>query len=80
MRSRYHNGNATPTDVIDAETLAVRVEQRFYLATYDYLQALGRLEYAMGIPQGSLLTQPTRDTKTEEQLPKPRPVEGAKKP
>lgn len=80
LRSRYRNGNATPTDVIDAETLAVRVEQRFYLATYDYLQALGRLEYAMGIPQGALLTQPARETRTEEQLPKPRPVEGAKKP
>jgi outer membrane protein TolC len=60
FRSRYRNGNATPTDVIDAETLAVRAEQRFYLATYDYLQALGRLEYTMGVQQGSLLSQPAQ--------------------
>lgn len=54
VRVKYQNGNATPTDVVDAETAATRAEQRYNAAIYDYLSSLSRLEYAMGAEQGSL--------------------------
>lgn len=80
MQVRYRNGTATPTDVADATTTAVRAEQRDFLALYDYLQALGRLEYTMGLHQGSLLGTPGKPGASEEQLPMPRqePVEPKK--
>jgi outer membrane protein TolC len=54
VRVKYKNGNATPTDLVDAETALTRSEQRFHSAVYDYLAALARLEYALGTPQGCL--------------------------
>jgi outer membrane protein len=50
VRTRYRNGNATPTDIADAESTSTRARQRFQVATYDYLIALARLDYAIGNP------------------------------
>jgi len=52
MRVRYRNGNATPTDIVDSEAVLTRSQQRFFSATYTYLAALARLDYAMGQHQG----------------------------
>jgi outer membrane protein TolC len=76
VRVKYNNGNATPTDLVDAETALTRSEQRDYSAGYDYLAALAQLEYAVGAPQGCFLGQPpapARDAARPEQLPPPRP-------
>jgi outer membrane protein TolC len=53
VRVRYLNGNATPTDIVDAETTLTRSQQRFHAAIYEYLTALARLDYATGRPQGA---------------------------
>ena len=50
LRVRYRNGNATPTDIVDSEAALTRSQQRFYSATYTYLAALARLDYAVGQP------------------------------
>jgi len=53
VRARYRNGNATPTDIVDSEAALTRSQQRFYSATYTYLAALARLNYAVGRHQGA---------------------------
>jgi outer membrane protein TolC len=45
---KYESGDATPTDIVDAETALTRAEQDMYTARYDYLTALARLDYATG--------------------------------
>jgi len=70
VRVKYKNGDATPTDVVDAETTATRSEQRYFSAIYDHLTALARLEYALGTPQGCLLATTAADG--VELLPLPR--------
>src|SRR5262249_387209 len=72
VRVKYKNGNATPTDVVDAETAATRSEQRYYAAIYDHLTALARLEYAMGSPPGFLLEKSPEEADGAEMLPLPR--------
>jgi outer membrane protein len=52
VRVRYRNGNATPTDIVDSETALTRSQQRFFSATYTYLAALARVDYAVGQRQG----------------------------
>jgi outer membrane protein len=71
---KYKNGNATPTDIVDAQTALTRSEQRYYFAIYDYLNALARLEFAMGTPQGYLSKPPGFQGKPEDELPQPRPI------
>jgi len=51
---RYEAGDATPTDIVDAETALTRAEHDLYTARYDYLTALARIAYATGQPR----TQP----------------------
>jgi outer membrane protein len=74
---KYDNGDATPTDVVDAQTVLTRAQTRYYAAVYEYLEGLARLEYAQGGDQGSLLGQlkqgPAEDGQTET-LPAPRKV------
>jgi outer membrane protein len=53
VRVKYRNGNATPTDIVDAETTLTRTEQRQDRAGYTYLAALARLSYMMGLSQGA---------------------------
>jgi outer membrane protein TolC len=47
-RVKYDNGNATPTDIVDAETSLTRALMRYHAAMYDYLAALAQLDYAVG--------------------------------
>jgi outer membrane protein len=54
--NRYRNGQATPTDIVDAEVALTRAEQRLVAALYEYLGALAALDYALDNPSsGSLL-------------------------
>ncbi len=62
---KYANGNATPTDVVDAQTALTRAQTRYYAAVYEYLEGLARLEYAKGGDQRSLLGQ-LKQAKTED--------------
>ncbi len=48
IRVKYTNGDASPTDVVDAETALTRSQQRLNAAVYTYLAALARLDYATG--------------------------------
>lgn len=52
---KYNNGNATPTDVVDAQTVLTRAEARYYTALYEYLEGLARLEYSEGGDQKGLV-------------------------
>jgi outer membrane protein TolC len=78
VRNRYRNGQATPTDIVDAETALTRAQQRLASASYEYLGALARLDYALGNPPGHLLGPPQsaegHDTQAPEALPAPRPL------
>jgi outer membrane protein len=47
--ARAQRGDATPSDVIDAETALTRAQQDYLNSIHDYLIALARLEYAMGV-------------------------------
>ena len=58
MQVRYRNGDATPTDIVDSEAALTRSQQRFFSATYTYLAALARLEYAVGKRQGAFASKP----------------------
>jgi outer membrane protein TolC len=51
VRSRSLEGDATPTEISDAQASLTRAEQSYLNAVYNYLTALARLEYAMGIGQ-----------------------------
>lgn len=55
MLVKYQNGNATPTDVVDAQTALTGAETRYYTAVNEYLDGLSRLEYAQGGDQFRLL-------------------------
>jgi outer membrane protein TolC len=47
--ARAQRGDATPSDVIDAETALTRAQQDYLNSIHDYLIALARLEYAIGV-------------------------------
>jgi outer membrane protein TolC len=76
--NRYRNGQATPTDIVDAETALTRAQQRLVSATYEYLGALASLDYALGNPAGHLLGPPCpaegHDTQPPALLLPPRPL------
>jgi outer membrane protein len=55
VRARYKEGEAIPSDLIEAQTALVRAQESYYNSVYDYLIALARLDYAMG-------TSPTPDS------------------
>jgi outer membrane protein TolC len=48
VRLRNQEGNATPTEITDAEASLTRAEQNYQNAVYSFLTALSRLEYAIG--------------------------------
>lgn len=56
-RVRYDNGDATPTDIVDAQTSLRQAETTYYNAIYGYLEGLARLEYAVGGDQSRLLEE-----------------------
>jgi outer membrane protein TolC len=76
VRTKYRNGNATPTDIVEVETARTRAQQNLYTAIYSQLAALARLSYALGLPQDAFLGKaitPTEEKKSPlEELPRPR--------
>jgi outer membrane protein TolC len=46
--ARSRQGDATPSELTDAEAALTRAEQDYANSVYDYLTALERLQYAMG--------------------------------
>jgi outer membrane protein TolC len=48
VRLRNLEGNATPTEITDAQASLTRAQQSYQNALYAYLTAISRLEYAMG--------------------------------
>jgi outer membrane protein len=73
LQVRYRNGNATPTDIVDSEAALTRSQQRFFSATYTYLAALDRLEYALG-RQGAFLRQAAEANRKQQPAPEEVPV------
>jgi outer membrane protein TolC len=74
VRARYRNGNATPTDIVDSEAALTRSEQRFFSATYTYLAALARLDYAVGERQGAFLGMAADCKEGQKSVPETLPV------
>jgi len=78
VRVRYRNGDATPTDIVDSEAALTRSQQRFFSATYTYLAALARVDYAVGQRQGTCLGNVADvgngQTSVPEVLPAPRMI------
>lgn len=50
VRSLFENGDATPTEVVDAELAMTRAQQDRFTAIYEYQVSLARLAYAAGVP------------------------------
>jgi outer membrane protein TolC len=74
LRVRYRNGNATPTDIVDSEAALTRSQQRFFSASYTYLAALARLDYALGLHQGASLGKVADSTPGQKSVPEKLPV------
>ncbi len=49
VRARANEGDATSAEITDAESTLTRVQQNYLNSIHDYLIALVRLEYAMGV-------------------------------
>jgi outer membrane protein TolC len=49
VRARFRAGEATASDIVDAEATLTRAEQDYQSSHYDYRTALSRLEYAVGV-------------------------------
>jgi outer membrane protein TolC len=50
LRARAAKGDATSAEVTEAETALTKAEQDYLNSTYDYLTALARLNFAIGLP------------------------------
>jgi len=48
VKARAATGDATATEITDAETALTRAQQNLLNSTYDYYSAIAKLEYAMG--------------------------------
>jgi len=57
--SLFEKGDATPTDVVDAELAITRAQQDASTALYDYQTGLARLAYAVGLPVLTDFSQPS---------------------
>ncbi len=49
VKARAEKGDATPTEIVEAESSLTRAQMDHLNAIHDYLIALARLEYAMGV-------------------------------
>jgi len=49
VRARARQGDATSAEITDAESTLTRAQQAYLNSIHDYLIALVRLEYAMGV-------------------------------
>ncbi|HEY1785299.1 MAG TPA: TolC family protein [Pirellulales bacterium] len=56
----YQNGNATPTDVVDAQTALTQAQMTYSTAIYSYLAGLSQLEYSLGNGQENLIARLVR--------------------
>jgi len=54
VKARATEGDATPSEITDAETALTRAEQNHLNSTYDYLSAIAKLEYVMGVSPSPL--------------------------
>jgi outer membrane protein TolC len=54
VRARAVEGDATPSEITDAEAALTRAEQNFLNSNYDYLSAISRLEFVMGVSPSPL--------------------------
>jgi len=54
VKARAVEGDATPSEITDAETALTRAEQNHLNSTYDYLSAIAKLEYVMGVSPSPL--------------------------
>ena len=70
VQLRLREGAATPTEIADAQASLTRAQQNYLNARYNYLIALDRLEYAMGVGQ----TPMHQDSPTSLDGTKPKPV------
>jgi len=52
VRARAKLGDATTAEITDSESTLTRAQQAYLNSIHDYLIALSRLEYAMGVSQG----------------------------
>ncbi len=64
---RYMNGDAIPTEVVDAQTALTAAEVRYYASVYSYLAGLARLEYAQGGDLSGLLAQVSQPPESDDQ-------------
>jgi outer membrane protein TolC len=64
VRARFRAGEATASDIIEAEATLTRAEQDYLNSQYDYRTALVRLEYAVGVTP----------THSDHDIPYPIPV------
>ena len=55
---RLREGAATPTEIADAQASLTRAQQNYLNARYNYLIAMDRLEYAMGVGQTPMSQAP----------------------
>jgi outer membrane protein TolC len=61
VRARYRSGEATSSDIVEAEATLTRAEEDYLTSLYDYRTALVRLDYAMGatpVCADAVLAQP----------------------
>jgi outer membrane protein TolC len=49
VRARAIQGDATPSEITDAETALTRAQQNYLNSIYDYLTAIAKLDYSMGV-------------------------------
>jgi outer membrane protein len=52
VRARAKLGDATTAEITDSESTLTRAQQAYLNSIHDYLIALSRLEYAMGVTEG----------------------------
>jgi outer membrane protein len=60
VRARFKQGDATSAEITDAESTLTRAQQAYLNSIHDYLIALARLEYAMGVTPTPGNTSPGR--------------------
>jgi outer membrane protein TolC len=58
VQLRLREGAATPTEIADAQASLTRAEQNLLNARYNYLIAMDRLQYAMGVGEAPVTTAP----------------------
>ena len=59
VKLRLGEGAATPTEIADAQASLTRAQQNYLNSRYNYLIALDRLEYAMGVGRTPMISGPT---------------------